>query len=61
LKLAYVPRPSHRVWLSANADPASISNTSGGNSSLGVAESHQNQGEKPARQAGHGRGTSDQR
>jgi hypothetical protein len=44
LKLAYAPLPGHRVWLSASADPASISNGTGGNSSLGVAESHQNQG-----------------
>jgi hypothetical protein len=43
-RLTYAPTPNNRVWLSFNTDPASISNTASGNSRLGVAENHQNQG-----------------
>ncbi|HEY0715782.1 MAG TPA: TonB-dependent receptor [Polyangia bacterium] len=44
LRLTVAPTANHRIWLSANADPAEIDNRTGGNSSLGVAETRQNQG-----------------
>ncbi len=43
-KLSAAPSQKHLITLSANADPASLSNTAQGNSFLGVAETHQNQG-----------------
>ena len=44
LKLAAAPTDKHRLWLSANTDPATIENTAGGNARLGVAENRQRQG-----------------
>jgi hypothetical protein len=41
LKLTYAPSSEHRINVSANIDPGSFNNGSGGNSSLGVAENHQ--------------------
>jgi hypothetical protein len=44
VKLAAAPTDKHRLWLSANTDPATIENTAQGNSRLGVAENRQRQG-----------------
>jgi hypothetical protein len=43
LRLSYAPASLHRIWLSGNVSPGQFNNVTGGNSSLGVAESHQNQ------------------
>jgi hypothetical protein len=44
LNLNYQFSPEHRFWFSGRTDPATITNTDGGNSRLGVAEDRQRQG-----------------
>jgi hypothetical protein len=44
LHLTYAATPSHRLAVSAGIAPGFFNNTTGGNSSLGVAETRQNQG-----------------
>jgi len=44
LNLNYQLNPEHRFWFSGRTDPATITNTDGGNSRLGVAEDRQRQG-----------------
>jgi hypothetical protein len=41
LKVTYAPNQKHRINVSANANPVSANNATGGNSSLGVAENRQ--------------------
>jgi hypothetical protein len=44
LSLNYQLTPEHRFWFSGRTDPATIKNTDGGNTELGVAENLQRQG-----------------
>jgi hypothetical protein len=44
LRLHWVPSLNNRVWVNLMADPGSFNNTANGNSRLGVAENHQDQG-----------------
>jgi hypothetical protein len=43
LRLSWAPATLHRIWFSGNMSPGQFNNISGGNSLLGVAESHQKQ------------------